>query len=120
MLVNDGQFKGHRWLKPETVKLMFTDQLNGMDGSFKFGLGLAINEIKLGTGQQQRKVLQYSWGGYASTDFVIVPSERFFQIFVRQQIPDTHDLAKKQFSIIYDGLMADGTATNSIPKGRNE
>lgn len=113
MLVDGGQFKGSRLLKPETVKLMFTNQLAGVGGSLKFGLGFAINETKLGSGKAQRNALEYSWGGYASTDFVVVPSERLFQIFVRQQIPDTHDLARKQFSIIYEGLNSSAAATTN-------
>ena len=115
MLVDGGQFKGRRLLKPETVKLMFTDQLNGVGGSFKFGLGFAINEIKLGAGTTQRQTVQYSWGGYASTEFVVVPSERLFQVFVRQQVPDTHDLARKQFSIVYESLTAPSSAAAPIP-----
>ncbi len=116
MLVDGGQFKDRRMLKEETVKLMFTDQLTGVGGSFKFGLGFAITEIKLGSGETQRKAMQYSWGGYASTDFVAVPSERLFQIFVCQQIPDTHDLARQQFSIAYEGLNSTvATTQNPAP-----
>jgi len=31
MLVDGGQFKGRRLLKPETLQLMFTGQLDGVD-----------------------------------------------------------------------------------------
>ena len=110
MLVDGGQFKGRRLVKPETVKLMFTDQLNGVAGTFKFGLGFAIDEIKLGSGEVQRKVMQYSWGGYASTEFRIVPAERLIQIFARQQIPYAQDMAKKEFAIVYEGLAAPASA----------
>ena len=110
MLVDGGQFKGRRLLKPETVKLMFTDQLTGVGGSFKFGLGFAIEEIKLGSGEARRTATQYSWGGYASTEFRIVPEERLIQIFARQQIPYTQDLAKKQFAIVCEGMAAPSSA----------
>ena len=102
MLVDGGQLKGRRLLKPETLKLMFTDQLTDVGGSFKFGLGFAIEEIKLGSGEAQRTATQYSWGGYASTEFRIVPAERLIQIFARQQIPYTQDLAKKPFAIFME------------------
>ena len=59
MMVDGGQFKGRRLLKPETVKLMFTDQLNGAGGPFKFGLGFAIAEIQVGSGNSRRKAEQY-------------------------------------------------------------
>jgi CubicO group peptidase (beta-lactamase class C family) len=101
MLVDGGQFKGRRLLKEDTVKLMFTDQLNGVAGPFQFGLGFAISEVKLGSGQSQREATQYSWGGYASTDFRIVPGERLIQIFARQQVPSSHDLAGKLFATVW-------------------
>lgn len=113
MLVGGGLLKGRRLLKPETLKLMFSDQLTDVGGSFKFGLGFAIEEIKLGPGEAQRHAMQYSWGGYASTEFRIVPAERLIQIFARQQIPYTQDLAKKQFAIVYEGLNSSATATKN-------
>ena len=116
MLVDGGQFKGRRLLKPETLKLMFTDQLTDVGGSFKFGLGFAIEEIKLGSGEAQRTATQYSWGGYASTEFRIVPAERLIQIFARQQIPYTQDLAKKQFAVVYEGLNSTATPTKDPPR----
>jgi CubicO group peptidase (beta-lactamase class C family) len=42
MLVDGGQFKGRRLLQPETLRLMFTDQLDGVDGANRFGLGFAM------------------------------------------------------------------------------
>ena len=81
---------------------MFTDQLNRVAGSFQFGLGFAISEVKSGSGESQRKAMQYSWGGYASTAFRLVPSERLFQIFARQQVPDSNDLADKLFGTVYN------------------
>ena len=96
---------------------MFTDQLNGVTGTFKFGLGFAIEEIKLGSGEAQRKAMQYSWGGYASTEFRIVPAERLIQVFARQQIPYTQDLAKKQFATVYEGLAAPSSAARPNLRG---
>ena len=116
MLVGGGLLKGRRLLKPETLKLMFSDQLTDVGGSFKFGLGFAIEEIKLGSGEAQRTATQYSWGGYASTEFRIVPAERLIQIFARQQIPYTQDLAKKQFAIVYGSLTSTATVTKDPPR----
>jgi CubicO group peptidase (beta-lactamase class C family) len=110
-LVDRGQFKGRRLLKPENVKLMFTDRLNGVAGAFKFGLWFGIEGIQLGSGVARRNATQYSWGGYASTEFRIVPSEGVIQIFVRQQIPYSQDQAKKQFAIVYEGLNPTAAAT---------
>lgn len=103
MLVDDGQFKGRRLLKPETLRLMFTDQLGGVDGTNRFGLGFAIDDVMLGSGAAQRKAACYRWGGYASTQFAVVPEERLLQIFALQQLPYTEELAKQQFAIVYAG-----------------
>ena len=105
MLVDQGEFKGRRLLNPETLKLMFTDQLNGVAGPFHFGLGFAIMEIELGSGDNVRKAMQYSWGGYASTDFRVVPEAKLFQIIMRQRVPSSHSLANKLFPVIYQGIV---------------
>lgn len=104
MLVDGGQYKGKRILKSSTLQLMFTDQLDEVPGDFRFGLGFAIADIDLGSGDQKRKVTQYSWGGYASTDFRVVPEEKLFQIIMRQRIPSKHDLAGRMFPIVYQGV----------------
>ncbi len=107
MLVDDGKFKERQLLKPETIKLMFTDQLNGAADGFRFGLGFAITEAQIGSGEHGRKRAQYSWGGYASTEFRVVPEAKLFQIFVRQQIPPSNELANRLFPIIYEGIESD-------------
>ena len=86
---------------------MFTDQLNGVAGGFRFGLGFAIAEVEIGSGENARTRNQYSWGGYASTDFRLVPAERLFQIVVRQRVPSSHELANRLFPIIYRGIGVD-------------
>jgi CubicO group peptidase (beta-lactamase class C family) len=104
MLLDDGQFQGRRLLQPETVRLMFTDQLEGVDGTNRFGLGFAIEDVTLGSGAPQRQATSYRWGGYASTQFVLVPNERLFQIFALQHLPYTEELAKRQFAIVHAAL----------------
>ena len=91
---------------------MFTDQLNGVAGKFRFGLGFAIADVKLGAEENQWTAEQYSWGGYASTDFRLIPEERLFQIVVRQRVPSDHSLAGKLIPMIYRGIK---TNTRSEP-----
>ncbi len=105
MLVDGGAFHGKRILKASTVEEMFTDQLDGAAGTFRFGLGFAINEVELGSGERARKVQQYSWGGYASTDFHVVPDVKLVQIFFRQRVPSEHGLARRVFPVIYAGFV---------------
>ena len=57
-LHEQGKFNGKRVLKESTIALMFTDQLNGVNDDFKFGLGFAIGEVTLGSGDAQRSAAQ--------------------------------------------------------------
>ena len=104
MMVNEGQFGNKRILKTATVKLIFTNQLEDAAGDFQFGLGFAINQVMLGNGDSSRKVHQYSWGGYASTDFRLVPEEKMFQIVVRQRVPSSHNLARKWMTMVHESI----------------
>ncbi|MCS1409067.1 MAG: Esterase EstB [Verrucomicrobia subdivision 3 bacterium] len=104
MLVDGGTFEGRRLLKEKTLALMFTDQLKGIAGDFRFGLGFAISDVEIGSGDRKRTAEQYSWGGYASTDFRVIPSEKLFQIMIRQRVPSSHALASRLFQDVYRGL----------------
>jgi CubicO group peptidase (beta-lactamase class C family) len=104
MLVEGGQRDGVRILQPATVQMMFADQLGKVPGDFRFGLGFAINEIEVGDGNNRRQVKEYYWGGYASTDFRLVPELKLFQIFIRQHIPSDHQLANRAFRSVYGEL----------------
>ena len=106
MLAEGGALEGRRILKGETLQLMFTDQLNGVAEEFRFGLGFALRDVTLGNGDNTRRANQYSWAGYASTDFRIVPEEELVQIVVRQRVPSTHEFANELFSAVYKGVSA--------------
>jgi len=103
MLVDGGDYKGKRILEASTLELMFTDQLSGAGGDFRFGLGFAIKDIELGVGDAKRDAQAYYWGGYASTAFQVVPKANMVQIFMQQSIPSNHDVANALFSIVYSG-----------------
>jgi CubicO group peptidase (beta-lactamase class C family) len=104
MMVSKGRFHQRQILKPETVTMMFTNQLEETPGDFRFGLGFAIGSVTLGSGDEAREATQTSWGGYASTDFRLVPAENLFQIFVRQRIPSKHGFAGQAIQRVYAGL----------------
>lgn len=110
MLIHSGERRGVRVLKPETLQLMFTDQLDGVAGGFRFGLGFAIGDVALGQEDSQRTFEQYSWGGYASTDFRVIPDAQLFQVFIRQHVPSQHQLANQVFKTISTGVQIDATA----------
>lgn len=104
MIVNGGKFRGKRILKSETIALMLTDQLHGAGGPFRFGLGFAISTVKVGADKAQREFLEYSWGGYASTSFRIVPEAKLFQIVLRQHIPPVTTLNDQLIGRVYSGI----------------
>jgi len=103
MLVDGGEFNGKRILENATLELMFTDQLSGVAGEFRFGLGFQISDRELGAGDTKRSASAYRWGGYANTAFEVVPEADLFQIFMRQSIPSDHDVADAVFPIVYSG-----------------
>jgi len=79
MLLNEGDLDGTRILRPETVRLMRTNQLT--DGTqrslgFQFGLGFRID----------RKGI-YGWGGAAGTRFWIDPKNKLITIYMVQINP---------------------------------
>ena len=88
-------------MKRETLQLSFRNQLSYVPGDFRFGLGFAINNIDVGREKSRRTVTQYSWGGYASTEFRVVPELMLYQIFIRQHIPMKNELASEAFDAIY-------------------
>jgi len=104
MLVNGGSLDGKRLLQSATVQLMFTNQLGPASGDTRFGLGFAVQEIKIGSGEHERTAMAYRWGGYANTAFQLVPSENMAQVFMRQLVPSDHRVANKLFPLVYRGV----------------
>jgi hypothetical protein len=72
MILNRGELDGMRVLKPETVDLMFQNQLKPEVGQ-KYGLGGAVD----GEGG-------YSWGGANGTQFWIDRKHNLFALFMVQ------------------------------------
>jgi CubicO group peptidase (beta-lactamase class C family) len=77
MLLNGGEFNGHRILKPETIMLMRQNRLpevNSNGPGFQFGLG-----FELFRGTPSRKDVPamsnevFRWGGAAGTEYIIDP-----------------------------------------------
>ncbi|MCY2936322.1 MAG: serine hydrolase [Planctomycetota bacterium] len=105
MLVDGGSFRGRTILKPETHQEMFTNQMKDAAGPMQFGLGFAINDVKLGSEQKVDK--QFSWAGYATTDFRVLPGQKMFQIYLRQHLPSAYEFNRKQMDLIQTGLVLD-------------
>lgn len=84
MLLNKGEFNGHRILKPETVELMTTinqlpEENSGGEG-FKFGLGFELyNEHKKPVSEVSNTA--YAWGGLYGTEYIIDPENNMIVLF---------------------------------------
>lgn len=84
----------HWVIREGTVRLMFTDQLN-FGADFRFGLGLEIMAVTQGNGAERRTIIGYTWGGCASTDFRVLPSEHSIQLVLRQEVPFDNSLSRE-------------------------
>jgi CubicO group peptidase (beta-lactamase class C family) len=93
MLLNGGEFGGVRILGSETVELMVSDHLAGIDdrrdlGPYGFGLGFAVTKDR-GVSGEILSAGSYGWGGMAHTGFWIDPQEELVGVFMTQLLPDS-------------------------------
>jgi CubicO group peptidase (beta-lactamase class C family) len=117
MLANGGHLDGQQILKPSTVKLMATDQLDPRvterswlpgKGNGGFGFNFFVR-----TGQPKEKnenrgaVGEYFWDGLGSTLFWIDPVNALTIVFLVQTVPFDgslhHDLRKAIYGDVYAG-----------------
>ncbi|MGQ2935742.1 MAG: serine hydrolase domain-containing protein [Sphingopyxis sp.] len=97
MLLNKGELDGVRILKPSTVKLMATDQLDPAiterawlpgKGHVGFGFDFAVRNGQPLTAEESRGATgEYFWDGMASTLFWVDPANRLTAVFFVQTIP---------------------------------
>ncbi len=97
MLVNGGELDGARILKPSTVKLMATDQLDPAiaarawlpgKGAVGFGFDFAVRKPPPQTPQENRGATgRLFWDGMASTLFWVDPANKLTAVFFVQTIP---------------------------------
>jgi CubicO group peptidase (beta-lactamase class C family) len=84
MLLNKGEFNGHRILKPETIKLMITinqlPEVNSGGKGFQFGLGFELyNELKKPVPAVSNTA--FAWGGMYGTQYIIDPENELIALF---------------------------------------
>jgi CubicO group peptidase (beta-lactamase class C family)/dienelactone hydrolase len=83
MLLNKGEFNGHRILRPETIELMTTiDRLpavaSGTNG-FQFGLGFELYRQKKPVPAVSDSA--FAWGGMFGTAYIVDPEKRMIALF---------------------------------------
>jgi len=97
MLLNKGELGGVRILKPSTVKLMATDQLDPAiterawlpgKGAVGFGFDFAVRKAPPQTVQENRGAVgEFFWDGAASTLFWVDPANKLTAVFFVQTLP---------------------------------
>ncbi|MBL4584556.1 MAG: beta-lactamase family protein [Pseudomonadales bacterium] len=113
MLIGKGEWQGNRILKPETVKLMHTNQLpkgvglvlpNWPMENTGFGLGLAVKSAP-GEGEPDAAKGEYHWGGLAGTHSWVSPETGIAGIIFTQRLPGFfHPFSQDFKRLVYDVL----------------
>ena len=113
MIQGGGELDGRRVLRPETVKLMTTNQLPEKAFPIRFG-----QEVRQGTGfglgfsvrtevttwDPSGRVGEYGWGGAASTHYWASPADKLIVVTLEQIMPYQWDTEFGVKKIIYDAL----------------
>jgi CubicO group peptidase (beta-lactamase class C family) len=97
MLLNKGELEGARLLKPSTVRLMATDQLDPRiterrwlpdKGAVGFGLDFAVRHSQpQGAEEKRGAVGEFFWDGWLSTLFFVDPANNLAAVFLVQTQP---------------------------------
>ena len=117
MLLNEGVLDGARLLKPSTVRLMATDQLDPAitqrawlpgKGAVGFGFDFAVRKAPPQTPQENRGAVgEFFWDGAASTLFWVDPANKLTAVFFVQTMPYDgtlhHDFRAAVYGVGYRG-----------------
>ena len=111
MLLNRGELDGKRMLKPSTVKLMSTDQLDPRiternflpgKGSVGFGFDFAVRVSQPQKPEESRGAVgEFFWDGAASTLFWVDPANHLAAVFFTQKMPFDGTLHRDIRAAIY-------------------
>ncbi|KUO63396.1 serine hydrolase [bacterium BRH_c32] len=107
MVINEGEFNGHRILSPATIRLMTQKQIGDATtrGPNKFGLGFEVVTSE-GAALLPYSVGSYYWSGIFSSSYFNDPVKNISAQLVLQKLPNTfNDLNKKFIVLVYSALM---------------
>lgn len=109
MMLNKGEYNGHRMLSPKTVELMTVNHLP--DGYFPwvggtgFGLGFSVVQ-DIGRRGSPGSNGEYGWGGAYHSTYWVDPEEELVVVYFTQVIPaigvDDHD---KLRALVYQAII---------------
>jgi len=108
MLLNSGEYNGHRLLATHTVEIMTKNQIGDIRVTFdnqKFGLGFAIT-TKKGRLKREQSAGTFWWGGIFGTMYWCDPKEKIVAQLYTQQLPSSHakKFAAKYKTLVYQAL----------------
>ncbi|HSH19620.1 MAG TPA: serine hydrolase domain-containing protein [Draconibacterium sp.] len=101
MLLNKGELEGLRILQPETAQLIMSNQLpenTEFNMSNQLPVSAQVEEGKMGfglAGAVDLETGEYSWGGLASTNFWINPTNKTIIITCTQILPSNYSYGIK-------------------------
>ncbi|HEY2582487.1 MAG TPA: serine hydrolase domain-containing protein [Mucilaginibacter sp.] len=111
MMLNKGEYNGHRLLSRHTVDLMTSNQIGDLKvdnqlnaGIDRFGLGFEVTTEKGQTilGQTEGS---FSWGGFYGTTYWADPKEHLVCLFFAQEWPFPHsEIGNKFKAMVYSAL----------------
>ena len=112
MLLNGGSYGGKRYLKPETVALMTSDDIGTETGvahdqfyfpgeASGFGLGFAV---RTGPTVNDWPVGEYRWDGVGGTFFFVDPKDDMFVICMMQSPSQRGRIQTETKKLVYDAL----------------
>jgi CubicO group peptidase (beta-lactamase class C family) len=119
MLEGEGQYKGVRILKTETLERMRRDETTpeirraGLffpGAGMGFGLGFSLVKDDM---LQRPGAGTFSWWGIAGTEFWVDPKNDVFMVFMVQSREGAMEYQKKNRAWIYDALSTPGGAGRS-------
>ncbi len=97
MLLNDGVYNGKRFLGRNTVRMMTTNQIDGINyAGGTFGLGFQIVTEK-NSGTSPAQIGTFGWGGAFATSYWVDPKEKMVYLFFRQLQARTHNEVVEKF-----------------------
>ncbi len=105
MMLNGGEYNGHRLLSRHTVEIMTMNQIGSLNvGKNKFGLGFEIY-TKEGQAVLGETEGSFSWGGFYGTIYWADPAEHMVCLLFVQEWPFPHGELSDKFKVmVYSAL----------------
>jgi CubicO group peptidase (beta-lactamase class C family) len=85
MILNNGVYKGKRFMNRKIVEMITSDQLFGVSGSKQFGLGLEISTPEI-FARTMKTPGSLRWGGAYGTEFLIDPKYKLVVLMYTNKV----------------------------------